>query len=302
MATKITFVGKPGMGKTTIKKVIFEGENANELMLFPLETTIRTKFSVHDFMDLKISLVDTPGQSMPLLLEDEDRQEQTFENASVIIYLFDYAVWISQPQEIIENIKKIYDINVNGDYGAKIFLYLHKIDLINQKIRGRLNIIKNDILNQLDLPEELPIYFTSLHPDLRFSIYNAISDTLSSFSEDTSKLNGIISKITTNLSRTICFVTNQNDSILIQNKSEDFDISLIENLQKKIFQLSQVSEDISLSIKIIDVGAKILYAAMDNISTFHSSFKKLIVLSETLGKNDLNDLVNTIKEELNHFK
>jgi len=43
MVTKrVALVGKPEVGKTTIKKVIFEGEDPNELVLFPLEATIST--------------------------------------------------------------------------------------------------------------------------------------------------------------------------------------------------------------------------------------------------------------------
>ena len=43
MATKVSLIGKPSMGKTTIKKVTFEGEDPNELILFPLEATIGIK-------------------------------------------------------------------------------------------------------------------------------------------------------------------------------------------------------------------------------------------------------------------
>ena len=61
------------MGKTTIKKVIFEKENPNDLILFPLESTIVLKYSVYDFMDLKLSLLDTAGQSFPIYLNNKDR-------------------------------------------------------------------------------------------------------------------------------------------------------------------------------------------------------------------------------------
>ncbi|MCK4287459.1 MAG: hypothetical protein KAX18_14710, partial [Candidatus Lokiarchaeota archaeon] len=52
------------MGKTTLKKVIFEGEDPNELILFPLEATIGIKYSIHEFMNSKVSLIDAPGQSL----------------------------------------------------------------------------------------------------------------------------------------------------------------------------------------------------------------------------------------------
>ncbi|MHA2088775.1 MAG: GTPase, partial [Promethearchaeota archaeon] len=74
MADKITIIGPPNMGKTTIKKVIFEGEDPNDLILFPLEATIGIKYSVHNFMNSKVSLIDAPGQSLPIILHDEQKQ------------------------------------------------------------------------------------------------------------------------------------------------------------------------------------------------------------------------------------
>ncbi len=302
MATKVILIGKPSMGKTTIKKVVFEGENPNELVLFPLEATIGTKYSVHEFMDIKISLVDTPGQSMPILLEDEDKQTQIFEDTNIIIYIFDYAIWITKPQEIVEDIKKIYKIN-ESKYRAKIYLYLHKIDLIDQKIRSKLNFLKTQITNKLTLPVELPIYFTSLHPDLIYSIYNALSDTLSGFSPEISKLKDIVNQIIIDLSRTICLITNQGNNIIIQEMTNDFDISLLHQLHEKINYLShsfEATSSIDNNLNLIDLGSKVLYLIIDNISDFHSNLKTAIFLSETIGKNDLDSLMDKLKIELSH--
>ena len=188
MTTKISMVGKPAVGKTTIKKVIFEGEDPNELVIFPLEATIGIQYSVHDFMDSKISLLDSPGQSLPLLLEDEQKQILTFGDTSAIIYIFDYPTWIENSQDVIDDIKKIYEIKKKQEFDTKIILFLHKIDLlINKKIGSMLALIQRQVNKQVRLPEELPIYFTSLHPNLIFTVYNALSDIFSNYSKDSSK-------------------------------------------------------------------------------------------------------------------
>jgi hypothetical protein len=298
MATKISMVGKPEVGKTTIKKVIFEGEDPNKLIIFPLEATIGVQYSVYNFMDLKISLLDSPGQSLPLLLEDQQKQLMTFGDSSAIIYVFDYPNWIENSQDIIDDIKKIYEIKKKQENKAKIILFLHKIDLlINKKIGSMLALIKKQIIKQLNLPKEIPIYFTSLHPNLIYTVYNALSDILSDFSKDSLNLKKIVKDIINELSRTICFVSNQKDNIIIQVSSSDFDASTLYYLYEIIYRIRKNSDNHISKSKFINVGSKILYMFTEDISEIHSDFKNLVFFSETLEENELKPLINKIKEQ-----
>ena len=302
MATKISMVGKPEVGKTTIKKVIFEGEDPNELVIFPLEATIGIKYSVPDFMNLKISLLDSPGQSLPLLLEDEQKQILTFGDTSAIIYIFDYPSWIENSQDIIDDIKKIYEIKKKQEFDAKIILFLHKIDLlINKKIGSMLALIKRQVIRQLNLSEELPIYFTSLHPNLIFTVYNAISDIFSNYSRDSSNLKKLIKKIINGLSKTICVVSNQDNNLIIQVSSSDFDTSILYYLYEAIYKLSKSPEEPLSKSKFINAEANILYMLGENISNYHSNFKDILFFSETLEEKDLNKLIDEVKEELGQY-
>ena len=302
MATKISMVGKPEVGKTTIKKVIFEGEDPNKLVLFPLEATIGIQYSVHDFMDIKISLLDSPGQSLPLLLEDEQKQLMTFGDASAIIYVFDYPNWIENSQDVIDDIKKIYEIKKKLEVDARIVLFLHKIDLlVNKKIGSMLALIRRQAIKQLNLPEELPIYFTSLHPNLIYTVYNAISDIFSNFSKDSSNLKGNIEKTMIGLSKTICIVSNQKDNLIIQFSTPDFDISTLYYLYDFIYQSSKTSDEIRSKGKFINAGSKILYMLGEDISNFHSNFKNVMFFSEILQENELGNLISDLKENLSQY-
>lgn len=299
LTKRVVLVGKPEVGKTTIKKVIFEGEDPNELVLFPLETTIGVKYSVHEFMDLKISLLDTPGQSLPILLKDEEKQLTTFENTGAIIYIFDYPTWIADSQDIIDDIKSLYEINKKHKFEAKLILFLHKIDLlIDKKIGSKLDLIRKQINRQLELPVELTIYFTSLHPNLVYTIYNAISNTFSVFSEETSHLEGTIKKSFQNLTKTICFVTNQDNNLIVQVSSADFDTSTLYYLYERIYKDSKVQDEVITAAKFISAGPKILYKLREDISNFHASFKNLLIFSETLHEEELHNLKNKIKQRL----
>lgn len=302
MATKVTFIGKPAMGKTTIKKVIFEGEDPNELILFPLEATIGIKYSMHEFMNTKVSLIDAPGQSLPIILEDEQKQIITFGDSSAIIYIFDYPTWISESQDLIDDVKKIYEIRKKHGFDAKIILFLHKIDLlITKKIGSMLALIRRQIIRQLNLPEELPIYFTSLHPNLIYTTYNAISDTISNFSEDTSTLKEIIRKKITDLPKTSCFISNQEDNLIIQEMSSDFDTSVLFYLYEKIYHLSKSSEFMTTKTSIISPGSKILNMLIQDITKYHPNFKYIILLSETIEQEDMTKILDELKEELSQY-
>ncbi|MFX1567621.1 MAG: GTPase [Promethearchaeota archaeon] len=302
MATKISIVGKPEVGKTTIKKVILEGEDPSELVMFPLEATIGIQYSVHDFMDLRISLLDSPGQSLPILLEDEQKQLMTFGDTSAIIYIFDYPTWIENSQDIIDDIKKIYEIRNKLEEDAKIVLFLHKIDLlINKKIGSMLALIRRQVKKQLDLPEDLPIYFTSLHPNLIYTVYNAISDIFSNFSKDSSNLKEIIKESMSNSSKTISFVSNQDDNLIIQVSSPDFDSSTLYYLYERVYQSSRLEEEEISKYKFINAGSKILYMLGEDISKYHSNFKNLIIFSEILEEKDLRELITNIREKLNQY-
>ncbi len=302
MATKISMIGPPAVGKTTIKKVMFDGEDPNELIIFPLEATIGIKYSVHDFMDLKISLLDSPGQSLPTLLEDEQKQLLTFGDTSAIIYIFDYPTWIKNSQDILDDVKKLYEINKKLGFEAKIILFLHKIDLlITKKIGSMLALIRRQIIKQLNLPEELPIYFTSLHPNLIYTTYNAISDTISNFSEDTSKLKKIVKNSISGLSKTSCFVSNQDDNLIIQEMSNDFDTSILFYLYEKLYHLSKSTEFTTTKTSIISPGAKILNMVIEDINKYHTNFKYIILLSETIEQDDMIKILDKLKKELNRY-
>ncbi|MFX1281565.1 MAG: GTPase [Promethearchaeota archaeon] len=300
MATKVSLIGKPSMGKTTIKKVIFEGEDPSDLILFPLEATIGIKYSVHQFMDSKVSLIDAPGQSLPIILQDEQKQILAFGDAGAIIYVFDYPTWISDSQDIIDDIRKIYEINKKHDFGAKIVLFLHKIDLIiKKKIGTLLSFIRKQIIKQLELPEELPLYFTSLHPNLIYTTYNAISNTISNFTENTSTLKENIKNKLQNSSKTSCFVTNQDNYLIIQEISEDFDTNILYYLYEDVYNISKSSELVSIKSNVVSLGPKLFNRVITNVDNHNPSFKYIIIFSETLEKEDMIKILDELKKDLN---
>ena len=137
-----------------------------------------------------------------------------------------------------------------------------------------------------------------MHPNLIYTVYNALSDIFSNFSKDSSNLKESINKAVKDLSKTMCFVSNQNNNIIIQASSADFDASTLYYLYDFVYRASQSSENNITNQKFINAGSKLLYMQGEDISKFHSDFKNVIFFSETLEENDLANLINNVKE---HF-
>ena len=306
MLKKILLIGRVSVGKTSIKDVIFEGKEPKSLIIFPLEPTRGITSSVYSWMDLNLSIFDTSGQELPFLLADEDEQNKAFNNTNAIIYVFDYINWTINSESIIEEILKIFNIMKKYQNETMFSLFFHKIDLINQKFRGRFQIIKSEIQKRLNLPIELPIYFTSLHPNLIFNAFNAFFEILSSLSKETTELKNIIDMIINELPKTICFIANQNNSIIVQSMTKDFDVKIINYLRKIIAKIDYSSKELAEiynKVNMIDSGPKIISMIMDNLEPINSYLKNIICFSETYDADKLIGLISKLKLNLNkHYK
>ncbi len=58
---KMLILGRAGTGKTTIKKVIFEGKDPNDLLYNPLQPTRGLSPSVYSWLDLNLGFFDSSG-------------------------------------------------------------------------------------------------------------------------------------------------------------------------------------------------------------------------------------------------
>ena len=132
-AKKVILIGRAGTGKTSIKKIVFEGYNSKDLLDNPLEPTRGISPSVYSWLDLKLGLFDTSGQELSFLLENEDDNDHilAFENTDTILYLFDYPLWISNSQLIFKDIQRISDIINTKSYKAKIVIFIHYLYFIS---------------------------------------------------------------------------------------------------------------------------------------------------------------------------
>ncbi len=97
-------------------------------------------------MDIELSIFDTSGQELPFLLLDENDQIKAFQNADIVIYILDYPIWIQNSQEIIKEVKGIFEILKLRNIENNLIILFHKIDLINQKVSDNFLLMKRELM------------------------------------------------------------------------------------------------------------------------------------------------------------
>ena len=302
-ARKVLLIGRAATGKTSIKKVVFEGFNPKDLLYNPLEPTRGISPAVYSWLDLKLGLFDSSGQELSDLLENPNEMDHilAFENTDIVIYLFDYPNWVSNSLQIIKEIQRILKITKDKTYNFELILFIHKIDLIGNDNRRK---ILKEITNLIKGKYELPIYFTSIHPNSIYTLYNAFYDLLSRFSKEHIVIKEILDSFLIDNPKTLIFITNQNDSIIVQTMSKDFSTTIINHSHKLVTQLNKTFEDMALNSRIEHLtlsSSNNFNLIMNNLNYQKYNLKNLICLSETLSLDKLIWLIGQIRLKLKNL-
>lgn len=294
-------MGRAGVGKTTIKNIIFEGADPKVLALKPLEPTRGINTSVYKWLDLEVAIFDTSGQELPFILENEELFTSVFTKSTLLVYITDYTTWTSNPTNISEEIQHIQEKVQKIEKEIKIAFFLHKVDLISQKYIGDFNALRIQLKELSPYMKSVPVYFTSISPKLIFSLYAAFSDLLTSFSSIATKLKMAIDSQISKIPKTIGIITNKENKSIVQSATKDFNPELIYPIQKTLSTIDLHSEelhDIDQEFHLIDIGCRLLNLALENIESISPDFKTLFFLSETKYRDQLEIAKSILKNEL----
>ena len=304
MGKKILLLGRAGVGKSTLKEMIFEGKNPEDLLIHSLVPTRGIETSIYSWLDLELSVFDTSGQELKNLLKDESEQLLAFGGVDIVIYILDYEIWHSDSQEISDEIKEVNKIMRKINKQAQLMLILHKIDLIPKIIRNNVRILIHQIQSIVNLPIKHSIYFTSIDQDYIYSVHNAFSEIISRFSEKNFSLKKSLDNTITNFSKCICYITDYNNSVIVQSKSDDFNISLIYESYRIFYYLSQDHKDLTYNNgkpHLLNIDGEILRMLMIPLEAPNLNLKLLVVATESLEEGLLNNLANKILGNLNLY-
>ncbi len=301
MPHKIIMLGRAGVGKTSIKNIFFTNADPNVLLNTPLAPTRGIITSNYKWMDLELGIFDTSGQELLDLLDSKEEILSLFEGASAILYLFEYEFWVSETSIFIEEIKKIYNIINENEINTQIYLVFNKIDLISHHIGGIFDLISINLNLQLNFPKALRVLFTSIQPDLLYTTFNALGVILSSFSSETSRIKAKVDNILKDLTKSICFITNNKNVIITQSITPDFNTKLIFSLHKEIDLLIHTSKIKLLNesgLLLTNLGSTFLNIFIENLNEINPNLKRIIIFSETTKKDELGKIVKEFKENL----
>ena len=304
MGKKILLLGRAGVGKSTLKEIIFEGNDPDELLVHSLAPTMGIETSVYSWLDLELSVFDTSGQELKALLEDESEQLLAFGGVDIVIYVFDYEIWLRDSQEISDEIKAVNKIMRRVTKQAQLILLFHKIDLIPKIIRNNVKILTYQIQSIVNLPIKHSTYFTSIEQEYIYSIHNAFSEIISRFSEKNFSLKKTLDASITSFSECLCYITDYNNSIIVQSKSDDFDINLIYIAYKIFYYLSRDNKDSTYNDgkpHLLNVDDKILRMLMIPLEAPNLNLKLLVVATDSLEEGLLNNLAKKILSNLNIY-
>ena len=182
---------------------------------------------------------------------------------------------------------------------------MHKIDLVQTKSNLRIQKIKDQMIELLNLKVNLPIYFTSISPKLISNTYTTCFEIFSKFSKESKKLKDILDNQLKVLSKTMCIITDINNHIIIQSKTSDFQVMYINKLYQLLEPIDKTAEEISIiydKIFFLNEYSSILSILISDIHFLNKDFKNLICISEIQKSSELYAIRDKIKEDLiNYF-
>ncbi|MHA1149703.1 MAG: GTPase domain-containing protein [Promethearchaeota archaeon] len=294
---KILLLGRAGIGKTSLRLTIFEGFYADELLLKPISPTRGFTTNKYNWLDVDLGVFDTSGQELSDLLENEVDMDIIFNYSDIIIYMLDYDLWTNKREDVIIEIIKIKKIIKKRFDQSKFVIFFHKIDNIIENIREKeLKNIKQFLKKKL----ALPIYFTSIHPSLIYSSYNAIYKIVSEFSEETTHFKKITDHLLRDKASTLIFITNLNNSIVVQSLTNDFDVNLINFSHNLFAQLNLAFEDMTNNDKIEHImlsSSNSLNIIMKRLTFNKLNLKNIVCISHKLTINGLILLISQLRQK-----
>jgi Ras-related GTP-binding protein A/B len=164
-------MGRENAGKTSMRSIIFANYIARETNR--LAATIGVEQSTLRFVgNLTLDIRDFGGQLSYMKDYLSELREDTFSNASVLIYIFDVAS--ETPESDLKWYQKCVEALLQASPKAMIFCLVHKMDLIAEEERERFFSRKRRELEEASAPMTVNCLPTSIWDETLYKAWSEI--------------------------------------------------------------------------------------------------------------------------------
>lgn len=188
---KILLMGKCGVGKTSMRSIIFANQAPKDTMI--LGYTSEVAESRLRFMgNLSFNLFDCGGQEEFVRQYFETKKESIFSNVEVLIFVVE-AISLNTKNNVKDNIK---DVNYFEDCikaleeyspSAKVFVFIHKMDLVDDEQRKYIFNKRKEELQAKAGKFSVSYYQTSIWEHSLYTAWTSITASLTKNIEEIQK-------------------------------------------------------------------------------------------------------------------
>eukprot|EP00126_Sphaerothecum_destruens_P009336 Sdes_comp20485_c0_seq2m14868 len=171
MKKKVLLMGKSGSGKTSMRSIIFANYIARDTRR--LGATIDVEHSHVRFLgNLVLNLWDCGGQEAFMENYFASQREHIFGNVEVLIYVFD--VESREIERDMHYYQSCLEAIMKKSKSAKIFLLIHKMDLVQEDQRDQIFLERETELKRRSLPLEINCFRTSIWDETLYKAWSSI--------------------------------------------------------------------------------------------------------------------------------
>jgi predicted transcriptional regulator len=162
-AIKIVFIGQKGVGKSTLRKILFEQESPIKLLQDSLEPTYGVETNVYD-IGSKMAIHDLAGQQLNEWLEES--QDIMIDSDLIFLILDPQKDWLEN-YSLFEKITRIRDELCPESF---LGVFLHKKDLLSEE---KLVTLEKHISTIQNITDGVLAYGTSIKAEFFLETFNA---------------------------------------------------------------------------------------------------------------------------------
>jgi len=171
MKKKVLLMGKSGSGKTSMRSIIFANYIARDTRA--LAATINIEHSNIRFLgNLSLNLWDCGGQVSFMENYFDSQRDHIFRNVEVLIYVID--VDNKDFEKDAQYFRSCMEAIQQNSEKAKIFVLLHKMDLLNEAQRERVYNSRHNQLASIALPLKITCFATSIWDETLYRAWSSI--------------------------------------------------------------------------------------------------------------------------------